>query len=87
MICLDIRDELDFDLCVFGQACDLNGGTGRAGAFGEKLSVDRVHGGKVVHVGEEDGGLPTSAMEPPAASTMALPFVSDCFVCAETSSG
>ena len=29
----------------------------------------------------------TSAMEPPAASTMALPFVSDCFVCAETSSG
>ena len=54
---LHVGDELNLDLCVLRQARDLNRGTSRAGTFGEERGIDGVHGGKVIHVGEEDGCL------------------------------
>ena len=47
---------LDLDERVLGQAGDLDGGARRRRA-GEVLGIDRVHGGEVVHVLEEDRGL------------------------------
>jgi hypothetical protein len=52
-------DDFDFDEGVLGEAGDFDGGAGRCdGAFGRKvLSVDGVHGGKVVHVLKKDDGF------------------------------
>ena len=52
-------DAFDFDEGVFREAGYLDGGTGgwHVAFWGEVAGVDLVHGGEVVHVLEEDGGL------------------------------
>ena len=58
------RDSFDFHQGVLGQAGHLYGAAG-GGLAGEEGSVDLVHGGEVVHILEEYGGL-DDILHPPA---------------------
>ncbi len=54
--CLFDCDRFDLDLDIFGQTSHLDGCPGRVGRL-EKLAVDSIHLGEVIHILEENRAL------------------------------
>ena len=50
------RHTFNFDACAFRQRLHRHGGASGEGS-GEEIGIDFVHAGKIVHVGEENGGF------------------------------